>query len=146
MLYGKVTAMPKPISSAERELLMKSATDARANAYAPYSDFFVGAAVLTGKGNVYAGCNVENSSYRITTCAEQSAIASAVFHEGKDMRILALAVTAGDSVVCSPCGACRQNIYEFGTDARIFFRASSGPLDLSISELLPEGFRLNDRR
>lgn len=138
--------MPKAISTAERELLARRAKEARANAYAPYSNFFVGAAVLTEKGNVYAGCNVENSSYRVTTCAEQSAIANAVFHEGKTMQIRALAVTAGDDVVCSPCGACRQNIYEFGTEAQIFFRGHSGPLDVSISELLPEGFRLNERR
>jgi len=138
--------MPNAISATERELLVRRAQEARANAYAPYSNFFVGAAVLTEKGNVYAGCNVENSSYRVTTCAEQSAIANAVFHEGKNMQIRALAVTAGEDVVCSPCGACRQNIYEFGTDARVFFRGSSGPLDLSISELLPEGFRLNERR
>ena len=114
-------------------------------AYAPFSQFHVGAAVLTQRGNVYGGCNVENSSYGLTTCAERSAICAAVAAEGPRMKIHAIAVCAvheGRDQAASPCGGCRQVIFEFGAQALVLFQGPSGPQQLSIADLLPGGFRL----
>jgi len=114
-------------------------------AYAPFSHFQVGAAVLTQRGSVYGGCNVENSSYGLTVCAERSAIFTAVGAEGPGMKIRAVAVCAlhqGQDQPASPCGACRQVIYEFGSQALVLFQGPSGPEQVSISDLLPGGFRL----
>ncbi|MFZ0911849.1 MAG: cytidine deaminase [Candidatus Korobacteraceae bacterium] len=132
------------LSATERDLLIKTAQEVRNRAYAHYSKFRVGAAVLTQSGRIFAGCNVENSSYRLTTCAEQAAISNAVAQEGKNMKIRAVAVTAGEDIPCSPCGACRQMIFEFGPDARVLFSTKEGEADWSIEDLLPEGFRLNE--
>jgi cytidine deaminase len=132
------------LSQDERARLLQAAQSVRTNAYAPYSGFLVGAAVLLENGTIYSGCNVENSSYRLTTCAEQTAISRAVAEQGgKSVRVRAIAVTAGDHVVCSPCGACRQMIFEFGPEARVLFTGKEGTVDWSIEDLLPEGFRLN---
>jgi cytidine deaminase len=125
-----------------RERLLRSAKKAMKNAHAPYSKFRVGAAILTSSGKVFAGCNVENASYGMTNCAERTAIFSAVTQLGPKMEIRAVAVTNDKGVPCSPCGACRQVIYEFGPDATIFFEGASGPKQNHITELLPEGFRL----
>src|SRR5205807_10272171 len=99
--------------------LLRAAKSAMKNAHAPYSKFKVGAAMLTTKGEVFTGCNVENASYGLTNCAERTAIFSAVAKFGSRMRIRAIAVVNNHGVPCSPCGACRQVIYEFGPDARI---------------------------
>jgi len=135
--------MARPaISDKDRERLIHAAQDAARQAYAPYSKYFVGAAVLTELGEVYTGCNVENSSYGLTICAERCAIFSAVAHAGADnVRLRAIAVVNGEDTACSPCGACRQVIYEFGPDAVVMFRAREGWKDSPITELLPEGFR-----
>lgn len=125
-----------------RERLLGSAKKAMKNAHAPYSKFRVGAAILTSSGKIFAGCNVENASYGMTNCAERTAIFSAVTQLGPKMVIRAVAVTNDKGVPCSPCGACRQVIYEFGPDATIFFDSASGPKQNHITELLPEGFRL----
>jgi cytidine deaminase len=125
-----------------RERLLRSAKKAMKNAHAPYSKFRVGAAILTSSGKVFAGCNVENASYGMTNCAERTAIFSAVTQLGPKMEIRAVAVTNDREVPCSPCGACRQVIYEFGPDATIFFEGANGPKQNHITELLPEGFRL----
>jgi homotetrameric cytidine deaminase len=93
------------------------------NAYAPFSNFRVGAAILTTKGQVFAGCNVENSSYGLTNCAERTAIFSAVAKAGPQLEIVAVAVVNDQGEPCSPCGACRQVIYEFGPRAVISTRA-----------------------
>ena len=114
-----------------------------ARAYAPYSKFLVGAAILTELGEVFTGCNVENASYGLTMCAERTAIFSAVAHSGaENVRIRAIAVTTPDDVVCSPCGACRQVIWEFGPSAVVLFRAQEGWKETPIRDLLPEGFLL----
>src|ERR1039458_10362130 len=110
-----------------RERLVRAARKAMKNAYAPFSHFKVGAAILTSKGDIFAGCNVENSSYGMTNCAERTAIFSAVAEKGPALEILAIAVTNAQGVPCSPCGACRQVIYEFGPDATIFFQGAAGP-------------------
>ena len=112
------------------------------NAYAPFSNFKVGAAILTSKGQVFVGCNVENSSYGMTNCAERTAIFSAIAKAGPELEIRALAVANAQGVPCSPCGACRQVIYEFGPRAVIFYQGKNGPKQSPITDLLPEGFRL----
>jgi cytidine deaminase len=133
----KTTLAPKV-----RKQLETAATKVMRNAHAPYSNFRVGAAILLTNGNIYSGCNVENASYGMTNCAERTAIFSAVADLGPRIEILAVAVTNDKGVPCSPCGACRQVIYEFGPDATIFFRSARGPKQAHITELLPEGFRL----
>jgi cytidine deaminase len=135
--------MPKKqIQAGMRERLLRSARKAMKNAYAPFSGFKVGSAILTAKGDVFLGCNVENSSYGMTNCAERTAIFSAVAEKGPRLEILAVAVTNAEGVPCSPCGACRQVIYEFGPDAVVFYQGKNGWTESSITDLLPEGFRL----
>jgi len=133
---------PTTLPSKTHEKLLRSAKKAMKNAHAPYSNFRVGAAILTTSGKIFAGCNVENVSYGMTNCAERTAIFSAVAELGPGMRIRAVAVINDKGVPCSPCGACRQVIYEFGPDAVIFFHSATGPKRAHITELLPEGFRL----
>ena len=135
--------MPKKkLPAGTRESLLRSARKAMKNAYAPFSRFKVGAAILTSKGDVFLGCNVENSSYGMTNCAERTAIFSAVAEKGPGLEILAVAVTNAQGVPCSPCGACRQVIYEFGPDAIVFYQGKKGWTESPITDLLPEGFRL----
>jgi cytidine deaminase len=136
------SSMAKTISTLERDKLLRSAEKVMKNAHAPYSKFRVGAAILTGDGKIFSGCNVENASYGMTNCAERTAIFSAVAELGPKLEIRAVAVTTDHGVPCAPCGACRQVIYEFGPDATIFFQGASGLKQAHITELLPEGFRL----
>src|SRR5437016_14294439 len=126
----------------QRKQLLCSVRTAMKNAYAPYSKFRVGSAVLTTTGKVFVGCNVENASYGMTNCAERTAIFSAVAQLGPKLELSAVAVANDHGVACSPCGACRQVIFEFGPDATIFFQGATGPKQAHITELLPEGFRL----
>jgi len=122
--------------------LMTTAQKAMKNAHAPYSGFYVGAAILLTNGKVFSGCNVENASYGMTNCAERTAIFSAVAELGPKIEIRAVAVANAKGVPCAPCGACRQVIYEFGPEATIYFEGAEGPKQAHIAELLPEGFRL----
>jgi cytidine deaminase len=93
---------------------------------------------------MFTGCNVENASYGMTNCAERTAIFSAVAKLGGKMRIKAIAVANDQGVPCSPCGACRQVIYEFGPDATVYFQTKKNEWkEVSITDLLPEGFRLS---
>jgi cytidine deaminase len=134
---------PPDLSSAERSKLLAVAKDAVKRAYAPYSKFRVGAAVLTKKGNIFSGCNIENSSYGLTVCAERVAIFSAIAQEGGvHMEIQALAISCEQNSLCSPRGACRQVIYEFGRDAIVLFQGRNGMEEARITELLPIGFCL----
>jgi cytidine deaminase len=130
------------VPAVTRERLLRAARKVMKNAYAPFSKFRVGAALLTSKGQVFMGCNVENSSYGLTNCAERTAIFSAVAKTGPELEIVAIAVVNDHGVPCSPCGACRQVIYEFGPRAVIFYQGEKGPKQSLITELLPEGFRL----
>jgi cytidine deaminase len=130
------------LSAAVQAKLLQSARKVMKNAHAPYSKFRVGAAVLLSNGKIFSGCNVENASYGMTNCAERTAIFSAVAHLGPKIEVQAVSVVNDDGVPCSPCGACRQVIYEFGPNATIFFQGKSGPKQAHITELLPEGFRL----
>jgi cytidine deaminase len=117
---------------------------AAANAYAPYSGFRVGAAVLLSDGTIVTGCNVENASYRLTTCAEQSAIAAAVNQHGPSIRIRAVAIANLNATASQPCGACRQTIHEFSTpDTLVFYPNADGSFaEATIAELLPAAFLL----
>ena len=131
------------ITPAKQQQLIEVATSAMANAYAPYSQFRVGAALLTTKGKIVPGCNVENASYGLSICAERNAIANAIISLSQDtMELKAIAVVNSKSVPCSPCGACRQVIWEFGKTAQVIFLGQQGWQILSIRKLLPEGFSL----
>ena len=132
-----------PLTADEQEALLQAARDVAARAHAPYSKFHVGAAVLTEDGTVYQGCNVENASYGLTICAERAAIFSAVAGEGAaNLKIRAIAVQTVAGVPASPCGACRQVIYEFNPDALVLFQGETGVDTTSARELLPHGFRM----
>ena len=116
-------------------------------AYAPFSKFFVGCAILTSDGKTYVGCNVENSSYGLTNCAERTAIFTAIADkgDGKKLDLKAVAVVNRDGVPCAPCGACRQVIFEFGPNAVVIYRGENGEaVQVPITELLPVGFRLGE--
>jgi cytidine deaminase len=130
------------LSDKGRDQLLESARVAVQHAYAPYSHFKVGAALLTAEDEVFSGCNVENVSYGLSNCAERTAIFSAVAKFGPGLVIKAIAVVNEQGLPCSPCGACRQVIYEFGPEAIVIFQSATGWKELHISELLPEGFRL----
>jgi cytidine deaminase len=132
---------PEPDRSTELQHLAKTAAH---HAYAPYSRFHVGAAILLETGQVVTGCNVENASYRLTTCAEQNAIAAAVAQYGPKIRLRAVAVANLERTACQPCGACRQTIAEFASrDALIFFPGETGvTVSCTLAELLPAAFEL----
>jgi cytidine deaminase len=130
------------LSADERARLLAAARSMFARAYAPYSKFLVGAAVLTEAGNIFTGCNVENASYGLTNCAERTAIFTAVAVEGPSMRLRAVAALNAADAVCSPCGGCRQVIFEFGPDAVVLFRGAKGIEEMSARALLPAGFSL----
>jgi cytidine deaminase len=122
--------------------LIKKAQEVSKNAYVPCSKFSVGACVLMKSGNVYVGCNVENSSYGLTICAERNAIFNAIANG--ETEIKAIAIYSPNMENCTPCGACRQVIYEFSKDgdAEVITRVGDENKVYKISELLPEGFRL----
>ena len=124
-----------------KEELKKLAEEALHNAYNPYSNVSVAAALLTENGNVYCGVNIENSSYGLTVCAERNAIAAAVSAGEKTFK--AMTVVTDSVLVKSPCGSCRQVIFEFNKNLNIDFYGPEGYYrNFNIKELLPEGFEL----
>lgn len=132
------------LATAERDMLLNAARKALQRAYARYSNFRVGAAVLTEEGEIFSGCNVENASYGLTICAERSAIFMAVQGtKAAKLAVRAVAVVNGDELPCSPCGACRQVIFEFGENAVVIFKGQQGYVEKPIQDLLPESFRLS---
>jgi cytidine deaminase len=132
------------LTTQERESILAAARAALKRAHAPYSNFHVGAAVLTDQGEIFSGCNVENASYGLTNCAERSAIFTAVQGtKAAKLSIRAVAVVNSNSVPCSPCGACRQVIAEFGREAIVIFQGQKDHVVMSIQDLLPESFRLS---
>ena len=120
--------------------LFAAAEAVRARAYAPYSRFHVGAAILADDGNVYAGANVENAAYPIGNCAEASAIAAMIAGGGK--RIVRMYVTGPGSAPVTPCGGCRQRIREFADqDVVVISHGVEGqPLRQTVAQLLPHSF------
>lgn len=120
--------------------LVEAATAARENAYAPYSNFAVGAAVLDEQGGLHIGCNVENAAYPLGQCAEATAIGAMIAAGGN--RIEAIAVAGPDSTVCVPCGGCRQKIREFaGPDMPVFICAGGDVVEEhAFGDLLPDSF------
>ena len=125
--------------------LEQAARAVAAHAHAPYSKFRVGAAVLGGSGQIHAGCNVENASYGLTSCAERNAICAAV--AAGEIRIDAVALYTPTPTPTPPCGACLQVIAEFGPQARIV-AFCDGPqrLDSTLPALLPGGFSAGNLR
>jgi cytidine deaminase len=130
------------ITPALRSQLLQAARQVLEQAYAPYSLFRVGAALLTRQGGVFTGANVENASYGLTLCAERAAIAAAVAAEGPGLEIRALAVVSESQEACPPCGACRQVILEFGKKALIIFKGPDGLVEMPVEDLLPAAFGL----
>jgi len=118
----------------DQESLTDAAWQARENAYAPYSDFQVGAALLADDGRVFHGCNIENISYGLTNCAERVAIGAAVAAGVRKFK--AVAVVADTAVPISPCGACRQVLAEFGVPLVILANRTER-LEFTLEELLP---------
>ncbi len=127
------------------EQLMNAAITAAEQAYVPYSNFPVGAAVLTGEGVIVTGCNVENASYPMTNCAERVAIGTAVAAGARIIQ--AVAVYAPRVETVTPCGACRQVINEFkpaNDELWMIFNAADGPFLVPFSEILPRAFGPRD--
>jgi cytidine deaminase len=124
----------------ELDALFDAARAAMAHAYVPYSRFPVGAAVLTGSGRVFAGCNVENAAYPQTMCAEAGAIAAMVL--AGESRILALCVVGPGDALVTPCGGCRQRIREFAMDDTPIHVGGPDGLrrGFTLGELLPASF------
>lgn len=120
-----------------RQQLIEAAKNALQKAYAPYSGYRVGAAVLAD-GRIYTGVNVENASYGLTMCAERSAVFSALSQGQRRIEAVAVAVERGAP---SPCGACRQVLREFGRDFPVYLVAGDGSVrDTSLAALLPDSF------
>jgi cytidine deaminase len=126
--------------------LREAAVAAAGNAYAPYSKFYVGAALLFDDGSVVTGCNVENMSYGLTSCAERNALFRAISEGGAGRKIRAIAVANRNGAASPPCGACRQVMSEFVTaNAVVTFPGESGPETRSFAEIFPYSFRLEER-
>ncbi|MCE2951147.1 MAG: cytidine deaminase [Alphaproteobacteria bacterium] len=123
-----------------REELIAAAREACAKAYAPYSKFRVGAAVLTQQGHIYQGCNVENGAYPLCVCAERNAIARAVIEEGPTMSLKAIAIINMNEQECTPCGGCRQVISEFGKSTTVLYVGGQGWTETPLYTLLPGVF------
>jgi cytidine deaminase len=132
------------VSPEQRSTLRKLAASAAEHSYSPYSHFRVGAALLLENGSIVTGTNVENCSYRLTNCAEQGAIGRAVAEHGPGIRLRAVAVANLNGTASMPCGACRQTLTEFGSDATIvLYPGEDGaPEETTLGELLPHAFRL----
>lgn len=139
-MQSSAAAKPPKISAGERQQLIEAARQMLDRAYAPYSKFHVGCALLTEAGNIYTGCNVENASYGITICAERSAISAAVAAEGPSMKLRAVVVLNSQTMACSPCGACRQVIYEFGPKSLVIYQGEGKLAEGTADQLLPAGF------
>ena len=122
--------------------LVKAALDVRQRAYARYSNFLVGAAILGADGRIYTGCNVENASYGLTICAERGAVFNAVAAGQRKFQLLVIATTGG----AAPCGACRQVLAEFAPELPILLVDVDQPksiVEVRLRDLLPGVFTLN---
>jgi cytidine deaminase len=128
-----------------REAVVRAAVEARERAYARYSKFQVGAAILAADGRIFTGCNVENASYGLTICAERAAVFAAVGAGQQRFELLAIATVGG----ATPCGACRQVLTEFSSDLPILLvdvNQQDSIVEVNLRDLLPGVFRLNPER
>ncbi len=123
--------------------VMDAAREASKNAYAPYSNFHVGAAIFTEGGALHSGCNVENASYGLAICAERNAAATMVFADPEDREIRLVAVFSPDASPCFPCGACRQVLREFGCK-EVVVEDESELRRYPFEEILPHSFGPED--
>jgi len=130
------------LTDEKKQELIKAANEVRGKAYAPYSNYNVGAALLTKTGKVFLGVNVENAAYPDTICAERSAVVSAVSAGERDFEAIAVATRNGGT----PCGSCRQVLAEFGLDILVLLVDESGNLvqHNTVRELLPGAFQPQD--
>ena len=129
------------LTPAERDALVAAATAARERAVAPYSGFHVGAALLASDGRVFGGCNVEAASYGLTCCAERTAVFKAVSEGARSFR--AVAVVTGAEEPTSPCGACRQVLWDQCRDIAVVMATTGGKLEeTTLSALIPRAFEL----
>lgn len=123
----------------DKDLYLK-AKDAMINSYSPFSDFQVGAALITEDGKVFTGANIENSSYGATICAERVAYVKAISEGNRKIKSIAVVSNEGYSF---PCGICRQFMYEFGKDVRIILGKNEENLEVyTLDELMPNGFKM----
>lgn len=131
---------PPPIDRGAAEELLRHAREARKHAYAPYSRFPVGAALLADDGQVFTGCNVENASFSLTHCAERVAVGTAIARGARRFRAVAV-VGPEDDAPCPPCGSCRQVLWEFGPDLVVVLPdGEGGAQTVPLRELLPGAF------
>jgi cytidine deaminase len=130
--------MTKTLTETERQALIDLALEARRRAYAPYSNYAVGAALRTKSGKLYTGVNVENAAYPATICAERTAVVKAVSEGEKEFEVIAVATANGGT----PCGACRQVLSEFGLDTLVLIANEKGELldEMTVADLLPGAF------
>ncbi len=129
------------LTAEQQRMLRMQAEEAAAQAYAPYSRFRVGAALLLQNGAIVTGANVENASYGLTLCAERSAVVRAIAEHGPKTHILACAVTNLNQAASPPCGACLQVLSEFmAPAARILFRDASSWQDFAFEQVFPHRF------
>ncbi len=132
-------AEPSPAAHPREAELLADAWEAREGALCPFSKFAVGAAILDGAGRVWTGANVENASYTLGLCAERVALFYALAHGARDFQHVA--IVTGAATPSSPCGACRQILFEFASNATITTAVADGQLlRTSVRELLPHGF------
>lgn len=130
-------------SKIDWEPLIERALEQRGRAYAPYSGFFVGAALLTADGRVFCGANVENRTYGLTICAERAALVQAVAAGATEFA--AIVVAADSDPPATPCGQCRDSLAEFATELPILLvNTTGGRLERDLTDLLPEPFRFRD--
>lgn len=130
------------ISAEQKKDLVRIAKQVRKWAYVPYSDYRVGAALLTESGRIYEGVNVENAAYPVTNCAERTAIFTAVTNGEKDFKAIAVVTENGGT----PCGACRQVMAEFGLDMLVIIADENENIvsEMKVSDLLPGAFTPKD--
>ena len=133
------------IDKTKMQELLSIAKDAKKSSYSPYSGFSVGAALLAADGSIYRGCNIENSAFSPTCCAERVAVFSAVADGKREFSAIAV---VGDSSPCTPCGVCRQVLSEFCSEELcVIFEGADGTAQcVTLGELLPHSFRLEEKK
>jgi cytidine deaminase len=138
-------ARKPPLSGAEKKALVQAAAKARRNASAPYSRFRVGAALLADDGRIFSGCNVESASYGLTVCAERTAVFKALSEGARGFRAVAVVTAAGEPT--SPCGACRQVLWDQCRDIDVIMQTTDGRrAETRLAALLPDAFEFGGTR